>query len=320
MSTLERLGEFSLISRIAARAAKLDCPDIVVGIGDDAAVLRPRKGEDLVVSTDSLVENVHFRWNNQSPVTIGRRALLVNLSDLAAMGARPVGFTFALCAPASLSVARVDSLLTGLLREAKTHACPLVGGNLSSGTETSLCITVVGAVTRGRALLRSTARPGDRIFVTGTLGAGALALARSQRRGARLRRLPTPRLAAGRALARIDQRGACIDLSDGLVSDLDHVLEASQVGAAIDFDRIPTPRGFSAACARQQLDPDHLAARMGEDYELLFTLRSRGSKSQNVAALSKHLGVGVTEIGRITASRGVTGIPHSTRRKGFRHF
>lgn len=320
MSTLRQLGEFNLISRIAARAARLETPEVIAGIGDDAAILRPHSGEDLVVSTDALIENIHFRWNNQSPTTIGRRALLVNLSDLAAMGARPIGFTLALSAPPSLRVARFDSFLTGLLREAKTHRCPLVGGNLSRGTETSLAVTVIGAATRGCALRRSTARPGDRIFVTGTLGAAGLALARSQTRGARLRHLPTPRLAAGRTLARMKQRGACIDLSDGLTSDLDQLLEASGVGASIDVARIPLPRGFAAACARQQLDPLQVATRAGEDYELLFTLRRSNAKGLGEDALSRRLGVRVTELGRITASRGVTGLPRAEKAKGFRHF
>jgi thiamine-monophosphate kinase len=320
MKTLRQLGEFNLIARIAARAAKLETPEVILGIGDDAAILRPRAGEDLVISTDVLVENIHFSWSNQSPTTIGRRALLVNLSDLAAMGARPLGFTLALAAPPVLPVARMDALLTGLLREARTHRCPLVGGNLSRASETSLTVTVLGATPRGRALRRSGARPGDRIFVTGTLGGAALALARSRSRGTKLRHLPTPRLAAGRILARMKQSGACIDLSDGFASDLDHILEASRVGAAIDVSRIPLSGGFSAACARQQLDPVQLATRGGEDYELLFTLRRSAAKGSSEDALSRRLGVRVTQLGEITATPGVEGLPHSGRERGFRHF
>lgn len=320
MSTLGQLGEFELISRIAARAAGLGTPEIVVGIGDDAAILRPRRGEDLVVSTDALVENTHFCWDNQAPATIGRRALLVNLSDLAAMGARPVGFTLALAAPPSLEIARIDAFLTGLLREAKTHACPLVGGNLSRARETCLTLTVVGAVKRGRALLRGSARPGDRIFVTGTLGGAALALANSQLRGGKLRHLPTPRIAAGRALARMTRPGACIDLSDGFEADLDHVLQASGVGAAIDTARIPLPRGFLTACAKRKLDPIQTAIRAGEDYELLFTLRPSAAKRTTEAALSKRLGARVSEVGCITKSRGVTGLPRRVKAVGYRHF
>jgi thiamine-monophosphate kinase len=320
MTTLEQLGEFNLIDRIAARAAKLDSPDVIVGIGDDAAILRPGAREDVVVSTDVLVENIHFRWSNQSPGTIGRRALLVNLSDLAAMGARPMGFTLALSAPPSLPVPRMDAFLTGLLREARTHRCPLVGGNLSRATETSLAVTVLGAVPRGRALTRSGARPGDRIFVTGTLGGAGLALARSRARGATLRHLPTPRVEAGRILSRLKQRGACIDLSDGLASDLPHLLRASGVGAAIEVPRLPLPRGFAAGCAKQKLDPVRLAIHAGEDYELLFTLGGTSGKVPSEAALSGRLGVRVTQIGVITAAPGLKGLPESGRGPMYRHF
>ena len=167
------LGEFGLIARIERAAAKLPrSRAVVLAIGDDAAVLRPRSGEDLVVTTDSLVENVHFRWRTQSARTVGRRALAVNLSDLAAMGARPLGFTIALVAPPELAVRSLDGLVAGLLHEARQHACPLVGGNVSRGGETSLGVTAIGAVKRGRALSRRGARAGDRILVTGALGDG----------------------------------------------------------------------------------------------------------------------------------------------------
>lgn len=322
MTTLSQLGEFSLIERIKARANKLRAPDIVTGIGDDAAVLRPRAGEDLVVSTDALVEDVHFRFRNQSPATIGRRALLVNLSDLAAMGARPVGFTLAMCAPAKLSVAKVDALIEGLLREAATNQCPLIGGNLSRAQKTTLSVTILGAVPRGKGLLRSAARPGDRIFVTGTVGGAGIALQTAEKNDSALRHLPTPRVATGRALLRSKYRGACIDLSDGIAADLRHVVEASNVGAEVDPSRLPTPRGFANRCGALGLDPAEVALRAGEDYELLFTMRRawlEGTKS-NVAALSKQLGAPVTEIGHIVKAAGIRGLPDSIQSKGFRHF
>ncbi|MFT5441292.1 MAG: thiamine-monophosphate kinase [Myxococcota bacterium] len=324
MPTLRQIGEFNLIARIAKRAAKLKTPEIVLGIGDDAAILRPRRGEDLVVSTDALVENVHFRFRNQAPATIGRRALLVNLSDLAAMGARPVGFTLALSAPPSISMAKIDGFLSGLIREASAHGCPLIGGNLSQGTEVTLAVTVIGAVAKKRALLRGSAKPGDRVFVTGTLGGAALALAAAEKPKGRLRHLPTAQLEAGRALARMKHRVACIDVSDGLASDLSHLVSASGCGAEIDPLRLPTPRGFDAACARLGLDPLALATRGGEDYELLFTLPGRGpgGRALNLreAGLSKRLGVAVTEIGCITRSREVAGLTPTRDAPGYRHF
>jgi len=316
MSTLGDLGEFGLIERIRARAARVKAPHVVAGIGDDAAVLRPRVGEDLVVSADTLVEDVHFRFRNQAPVTIGRRALRVNLSDLAAMGARPIGFTLALSAPSSLELSFVDGLLHGLLGDAVRYGCPLVGGNLARSSEVQLAVTIFGAVPRGRALRRGAARPGDRVFVTGALGAAGLALARSERGASKLRFLPEPRLGAGRALAKRRDVGACIDLSDGLASDLVHLTRASGVGAEIDLGALPLPRGFEAACRREDLEAVAVATRAGEDYELLFTLR-RTQRASSSSQLERALGVPVSEIGRITKGSDVSGLSDG---RGFRHF
>jgi thiamine-monophosphate kinase len=287
----------------------------VIGIGDDAALLRPRRGEDLAVSTDALVEGVHFRWGSESPERIGRRAVAAALSDLAAMGARPLGLTVALAAPPGLALARVDGLVRGLIAAARRFGAPLVGGNVTRARQTSLVLTALGALAPGRALTRGAARAGDRILVTGTLGAAALAVER-MRRGRPRTHLPEPRLAAGRALAALGGVGACIDLSDGLLADLGHVLAASRVGAVIDPARVPRPRGLDAACRRLGVDPLRLALAGGEDYELLFTLRPAGPSD---AVLRRRLGVRVTAIGRITRARALRGVPAATRR-GWTHF
>ncbi len=312
---LRDLGEFGLIARIERAAARSmrSGPAVVLGIGDDAAILRARRGEDLVATTDAQVEGVHFRFATQSARAIGRRALVANLSDLAAMGARPLGWLLALAAPPGLEVRTLDGLLSGMLCEALAHGCPLVGGNVARARETSLAITALGAVTRGRALTRRGARAGDRILVTGTLGASALEVARAERGVGRVRRVPTPRLAAGRALARIAGVGACIDVSDGLEADLAHLLDPAGLAAELDPRRIPHPPGFERACRRLGLDPDALARGGGEDYELLFTVRPR---APSAAALARRLGVAVTEIG------GVVGRPRgaSRRARGYRHF
>ncbi len=312
---LRDLGEFAVIRRIeraAARSSRL-APGVVIGIGDDAAVLRARPGEDVVVTTDALVEGVHFRFETQSPLSIGRRALVANLSDLAAMGARPLGCLLALAAPPRLPVRRLDGLLAGILREAREHGCPLVGGNVSRATEVSLTITAVGAVARGRALRRTGARAGDRIFVTGTLGGVALEVARAESGRGRVRGVPTPRLAAGRALARIRGVGACIDVSDGLEADLAHLLEPAGLAGALDPARVPRPRGFDAARRRLGLDPERLALGGGEDYELLFTLRPG---TPGAARLGPRLGVPVAEIGRVVGRPR----PRPALPRGFRHF
>lgn len=307
------LGEFGLIERIERAARRLPrSRAVVIGIGDDAALLRPGSGEDVAVSTDSLVEGVHFRFTTQSPKTVGRRALSVSLSDLAAMGARPLGFTVALVAPPDLAVRTLDALVAGLLHGARAFACPLVGGNLSAGSELSLAVTALGAVKRGRALRRRGARAGDRILVTGSVGGAGLELARAERGLGRIRSVPIPRLAAGRALARLRGVGACIDVSDGLEADLGHLLAGGRLSAEIDPARLPRPRGFAAGCARLGLDADRMALGGGEDYELLFTLRPDGP---GLTTLVRRLGVDVSEIGRVVA-----GGPGGRPGAGWRHF
>jgi len=312
---LREIGETGLIERIARRAGPVrPGGPVVLGIGDDAALLRTRAGEDVVVSSDAMVEDVHFRWAQESPVDVGRRALVANLSDLAAMGARPLGFTLSLAAPPDLPVARLDGLAAGLARESAAHGCPWVGGNLARARETSISITVVGAVTRGRALRRGDVRAGDRLYVTGTLGGQALARLQAERRGGRLRRVPVPRLEAGRALGRLRQRGGCIDVSDGLAADLGNLLRGTRLGADLEAEKVPRPRGFDAACGRLGVSPRDLALGGGEDYELLFSVRP---DAPGTAALSRRLGVPVTEVGRIGRRPGIRGLAGAA---GWRHF
>ncbi len=314
---LRDLGEFAVIARIERAARKLPAGGrVVLGIGDDAAVLRPRSGEEVVVSTDASVEGVHFRWQTESPRTVGRRALVANLSDLAAMGARPLGFTWAVAAPADLSVARLDGLIAGLLCEAGVHRCPLIGGNVTSASETVLTLTVLGTVPRGRALRRRGARAGDRVFVTGALGGGAFAVARAKR-GVGLKYVATPRLAAGRALAALSGIGGCIDVSDGLEADLAHLLEHTNLVSELRTDAIPRPPGFERRCARAGIDPLPLLLRGGEDYELLFTARASGPSA---ADLSRRLRVPVTEIGKLRPGRKSQAAKAASGGGGFSHF
>ena len=317
MRSLSDLGEHELITRIAKLAGSKKSAGVVLGIGDDAAVLRPRASEDWVTSTDVAVENVHFQWSTQSARHIGRRALIANLSDLAAMGARPMGCLLALSAPAELAVSRFEGLMKGLLSEAVAHACPLIGGNLARSRDTTLAITVFGTVPRGRALRRDGLRAGDGLYVTGTLGGAALALARSERSGSALRFLPTPRLVAGQKLARLEGMGGCIDVSDGLLPDLQQMLRASRVGAELDVAAIPQPKGFESACRGLEIDPQALSLAGGEDYELLFSLRSSLASRMSAPALSRRLGVQVTKVGTVRARPGVAGAPSLA---GFRHY
>jgi len=314
-TSLRDLGEFGVIGRIE-RAARRGPggSGVVLGMGDDAAVLRLRPGEDVVVTTDALVEDRHFRWSSWSPRILGRRALVANLSDLAAMGARPLGFLLALAAPPELPVRVLDGVVAGLLHEARTHGCPLVGGNTTRARETSLTITAVGAVARGRALTRAGARAGDRILVTGTLGGAALDAARAERGPGPVRHVPVPRLAAGRRLTRVRGVGGCIDVSDGLEADLAHLLEPRGLAAELEPARLPRPRGFDAACRRLGLDPEALLLGGGEDFELLLTLRPQ---APSAAALARRLGAPVAEIGRAVRRPRGRGRPPP---RGWRHF
>ena len=304
---LADLGESALIQRIARRAGHPPGKSWALGIGDDAAILRTRPGEELVLSVDAQVEGVHFLFGRERPRTIGRRALAVNLSDLAAMGAEPVGSLLCLCAPRSMALAVFDALIAGFVAEARRFGCPLIGGNLSRAETASLIVTVVGRCARGRALRRRGVRTGDLLYVTGTLGAAALARLRADREGSVLGRVPQPRLDAGRALARMDGVHGCIDLSDGLTRDLGQLLEGTSLGAEIDVARLPAPRGFGRACRELGLDPVELQAGGGEDYELLFALAPKSAVTDPVV-LRKRLGVPVSPIGRVVRQAGIRGL------------
>ena len=319
---LRELGEFGLIEAIRRKAARATRGSSVwrVAIGDDAAVLTTRLGEELVFTTDAVVEDVHFRWRTSAPRSVGHKALAVNLSDVAAMGARPVGFLLTLGLPARVKGAQLDGFFSGLLSLARATHCPLVGGDITRAREFSATITAIGAVARGRALLRGAARPGERVFVTGTLGGAAAGLALLERgrlrtplerRLARRQQEPRPRLAEGAALALTRLSRAAIDVSDGLAQDLGHICEESGVGARIELGTLPVMRG---ATLEQALSG-------GEDYELLFTVSRNGPSA---AVLKRRLGCKVTEIGVITARPGLvitrSGEPVRLVRGGFQHF
>jgi thiamine-monophosphate kinase len=306
---LADLGESALIDRIARRAGRGESGrDWVLGIGDDAAILSTRAGEELVFSTDTQVEGVHFRFGRETPRTIGRRALAVNLSDLAAMGATPVGTLMSLSAPPDALVSVFDGVVGGFTDEAWRFDCPLVGGNLSRAGEWSLDVTVIGRCRKGRALRRRGLAPGDELYVTGVLGAATLARLRADRFGTRLLRVPTPRIEAGKVLARLAGTRACIDLSDGLATDLAHLLAADGWGAEIDSNALPRPRGFQGGCLALGLDPLEVLIAGGEDYELLFAFRSERNRL-SAATLSRRLGISVHRIGRIRSEKGIRGLP-----------
>jgi thiamine-monophosphate kinase len=264
------------------------------GIGDDAAVIRPTAGHDLVITTDLLVEEIDFRLDWIPPRLLGHKALAVSLSDIAAMGARPRWTLTSIAVPEDLwNTDFLDHFYDGLLKLGEEHQVTLIGGDLSRAPERlSIDSIVVGEAKRGRSVLRSGARPGDHIFVTGTLGGSAAGLellkkgersSTSKQRSSAARAiqkllhkhlLPTPRVSWGALLGEQRLATAMIDISDGLSSDLNHLCDESEVGARIDASRLPIDPDIAAA-GLIDASPLELALNGGEDFELLFTVRPR---------------------------------------------
>ena len=311
-------GEFDLIARIRARVATR--ADVVLGIGDDAALLAPPPGRQLVVTADTLNEGVHFP-RGTSPADVGWKALAVNLSDLASMGAEPAWCTLSLSLPQS-DPAWIDGFLDGFLDLAGQHGIALVGGDTTRGP-LSIAVTAMGLVEPGRALRRDGARVGDGVWVTGTLGDAAGGLAHLDRRSSPILRerldRPTPRVDAGRALAGIAT--ACVDVSDGLLADLGHVCARSDVAACIDVDTLPASAALREAFG--EADRIALQAGGGDDYELCFTAPAHAGAG--IDAVSAQLGLQITRIGRIVTGKGVQtigtdGRPWSPPRRGYDHF
>ncbi len=292
--------EFDLIARIRARARlqQMQRGDVVLGIGDDAALLQVPAGMQLVVAMDTLNAGVHFSPGTD-PHDIGWKALAVNLSDLAAMGAQPAWCTLSL----SMSDADadfVDAFLDGFLALAAEHDVVLVGGDTTRGP-LSVCVTAHGWVEPDQALRRNGARVGDEIWVSGTLGDAAGALAQCEAGIAidpalrmRLDR-PSPRVALGRALRGLAH--ACIDVSDGLLADLGHLCVASGVGAQVDVDTLPASDTLRAAFGSDRRRT--LQASGGDDYELCFS--AAPSTRVAVQAAAAGAGASVTRIGVVTA-------------------
>ncbi|OGA20926.1 MAG: thiamine-phosphate kinase [Betaproteobacteria bacterium RIFCSPLOWO2_02_FULL_67_26] len=318
------LSEFEIIRRYFTRRAH----GAVLGVGDDAAIVRARRGWELVVTTDMLVAGRHFRAD-ADPEKLGHKALAVNLSDLAAMGATPRWATLALALPRA-DARWLAAFSRGFMRLARRHGVDLIGGDTTRGP-LNITVQAMGEVPAGAALRRDGARVGDDIWVSGALGDAALALSArrlSLTRGERARAgerldVPTPRIALGEGLRGVAR--SAIDVSDGLIADLGHICERSRVASVVDLNRIPASavvkRHLQRAAARQAL----LAG--GDDYELVFT--AGRARRAAIRRLSRRLRLKLTLIGSITRRRGsgtpVTvldpaGRPIVTGRKGYEHF
>jgi thiamine-monophosphate kinase len=301
-----------------------------VGIGDDAAVLAGDARRDRVITTDLLVENVHFVRKWQPARAVGWKALARSLSDVAAMGARPVAALVALALPADTPAAWVKEFFRGIEVLARRFEVRVIGGDLSSAAQIVADVQVLGEVERGRALLRSGARAGDVVFVSGTLGhlqLGLLCLRHRVvagsslfQRAVRAHFYPEPRVGLARALQRY-RPTAMMDLSDGLSSDLNRLCAASGVGARLFADRIPAVELPPHLARRVKTTGLELALHGGEDYELLFTL----PKSRAARLPRRLAGVSLTAIGEITRGRGVVlvddaGLRMRLRPQGWDHF
>lgn len=299
------MNEFELIRHYFAPLS-LTGGDVVLGIGDDAALLAPPAGFEIAITSDTLIAGRHFPLETAAS-DIGWKALAVNLSDLAAMGAQPRWYTLALSLPA-VDRDWLAGFASGLKALSSRAQISLVGGDTTQGP-LSITITALGLVPSGQALRRSGAQPGDRVFVSGSLGDAALALSRWQAGAgqqdvdaawlrARLDR-PTPRLVLSMALR--GMATAAIDLSDGLSSDIGHVLKASGVGARLYPHRLPASPAFARLAPPEQRH--QLQASGGDDYELLFCLPP--DRSAEAASLADELDLALSDIGEITATPGL---------------
>jgi thiamine-monophosphate kinase len=289
---------------------------VVLGPGDDAAVISPVRGAFDVLTTDAQVEGVHFDRRFVPADAIGHRALAVNLSDLAAMGASPRAALLSLALPATLELAAFDQILSGLLALASAHGVTLIGGNIAhTPGPLTLDVTAIGAVRPRRLLARTGARPGDEVYVTGTLGDAAVGLRRLQEtthtagssgEGTCVARYlrPEPRVRAGMLLGRNRAASSCMDVSDGLADCARQIAEASGVGITLDASAIPVTkdvRDWQARMGRDALEP---ALNGGDDYELFFTLRP--AHRGRFRAVCQQLGdLPITRIGVVTKARDV---------------
>ena len=328
---LRDIGEFDLIDLLSQGAGH--DPGVIVGIGDDAAAFELPSGHVAVTTCDSQIENVHFKKDKIEPQDVGWRAVAVNLSDLAAMGAEPHYIVVSLALPAGLEVSWIRSVYAGIAEINREFAISIIGGNISrTAGPIVIDVTAIGSCRRSDLILRSGARAGDWVVVTGEPGGSALGLAlagapEAERTDERDRflsahRRPTPRCNEGRMAAGTGLAHAMIDVSDGVLADLGHICEQSELGAEIDINALPVSGLFADTAAKLELDPVELALAGGEDYELLMAVHpshiqtlAAGFANDNLAPIHR--------IGVFTQAPGVR-VPDrpdlSGRPGGFTHF
>lgn len=313
---LSELGEFGLIDRIKAG---VKIPEGMTGIGDDCAIIPQGNGVDMLVSTDMLVEGTHFLLDDIKPYRLGWKAAAVNLSDIASMGGLPVATFLSFALPSGLDSSWTDEFFEGYNDISGRYHCVLLGGDTTASPDrVCVSVTIIGRCMAGKALLRSGARDGDKICVTGYLGdagAGLKVILEGARRNSDAQALiamhyqPIPRVEEGLNLAHNDAVHSMIDISDGIGSDLRHILKASRKGAEINVNSLPLSDELLRTCRRNGWDPVELAISSGEDYELLFT-----------AAPDAEIGIPHTVIGHINDSGQLLWLGRERDFSGYHHF
>lgn len=307
------LGEFGFINRIARRYP-IQPPYILKGIGDDAAVISFSDDLVILLTADQLIEGFHFRIDETEGKKLGAKALAVNLSDIAAMGGYPIGYTVSLGIPSQrVALDFLDAFYEGITSFGKMMEVALIGGDTSeSGERFFISLALLGKASKGKVIYRGGGKDGDLLYVTGWLGDAALGLKISEQGGSRAGKenllarhfSPLPRVKEGQALAERGIPNAMIDISDGLLADLNHIVEQSGVGAEVDLSGVPRSPEFQTWAQEYVSDPRALALGGGEDYELLFSVSPE--KSIQVAQLSQELAIPLTCIGRL--AREIKGI------------
>lgn len=327
---LKEIGEDRIIKGLARRFLRPH-PRLIKAIGDDASVTVQKGGLALLATTDILIEDTHFLLNRTTPYLLGKKALSISLSDIAAMGGSPLFFLVSVAMPPKTAKAFLDGLYRGISERARRFGAALVGGNTARSSKIMVSTTLLGEEPLDEAVYRSGAKAGEDIYLTGTVGDSALGLkaltGQEDRRAFRkavLKHLdPMPRVEAGRALAKKRLASAMIDVSDGLIIDLRRLCEESGAGAVIHLERLPLSTEFRSYMGKERKKAIILALSGGEDYELLFTAPTGFSKK--IAALGGRLNLPMTNIGKMVRGKGVKVLDSSGRivwvsKPGFEHF
>jgi len=332
--TLKTIGEFGFIEKIR-ESLKTKNPSVISGVGDDAAIFKPTAGHELVFTTDMLVEGRHFDFKFITPWQLGAKTMAVNISDCAAMGAKPTVAVVSIGLPKDYPMAHVEAFYEGMKSWGESYGAQIVGGDTVGSDVFVVNVALIGEVESGRALRRSGAKAGDALFVTGTLGDSAAGLHALQHPSEKTKEVvpllikrhltPTPRFTVGRALSTKRLATSAIDISDGLSSEIHHLCDESKVGAEIHEEALPLSPSLLAYCEVEELNPLDFVLNGGEDYELLFTVPLTHI-SQVVQKVPGETGTALKSIGRmVPAAKGITLITRkgerlSLKAKGFDHF